>query len=82
MPFNAFGGGSVVRETGEIVAQTLTQDMIDSRFDEMQRKEEKKKPAAVKEAAPEPEDDPRGFAPTAGSGGHRAVQEIRGSLGT
>ncbi|MBT8059316.1 MAG: TonB-dependent receptor [Gammaproteobacteria bacterium] len=29
VPFNAFGGGSVVRETGEITASTLTQDMID-----------------------------------------------------
>ncbi|NNE57089.1 MAG: TonB-dependent receptor [Hellea sp.] len=29
VPFNFFGGGSVVRETGEITASTLTQDMID-----------------------------------------------------
>jgi len=29
VPFNFFGGGSVVRETGEITAATLTQDMID-----------------------------------------------------
>jgi len=35
----------------------LTQDMIDSRFEDLQKKEEKKKPAAVKEAAPAPEDD-------------------------
>ena len=37
----------------------LTQDMIDSRFDELQRKEEKKKPkpTVVKEAAPALEDE-------------------------
>ena len=29
VPLNMFGGGSVVRETGEIVTATLTQDMID-----------------------------------------------------
>lgn len=29
VPFNFFGGGSVVRETGEITASSLTQDMID-----------------------------------------------------
>jgi len=29
VPLNMFGGGSVVRETGEITAATLTQDMID-----------------------------------------------------
>lgn len=29
VPFNFFGGGSVIRETGEITASTLTQDMID-----------------------------------------------------
>lgn len=29
VPLNFFGGGSVVRGTGEITAQTLTQDMID-----------------------------------------------------
>jgi len=29
VPLNMFGGGSVVRETGEITAQTLTQDMLD-----------------------------------------------------
>jgi len=28
VPFNFFGGGSVVRETGEITAQTVTDDMI------------------------------------------------------
>jgi outer membrane receptor protein involved in Fe transport len=29
VPLNMFGGGSVVRETGEVTATTLTQDMID-----------------------------------------------------
>jgi iron complex outermembrane receptor protein len=29
VPLNMFGGGEVVRETGEIVTSTLTQDMID-----------------------------------------------------
>jgi iron complex outermembrane receptor protein len=29
VPLNLFGGGSVVRETGEVTAATLTQDMID-----------------------------------------------------
>ena len=29
VPLNMFGGGSVVRETGEVTAVTLTQDMID-----------------------------------------------------
>lgn len=29
VPLNLFGGGSVVRETGEITATSLTQDMID-----------------------------------------------------
>jgi len=29
VPLNLFGGGSVVRETGEVIATTLTQDMLD-----------------------------------------------------
>jgi outer membrane receptor protein involved in Fe transport len=29
VPLNMFGGGEVVRETGEVVTSTLTQDMID-----------------------------------------------------